>query len=96
MLRWWQGCDARGWDVMFGVSVGRTAGVVPGTSVETHVRYGAFLRAVPPSRRVGDYAHAASRAVNAVFKRLLADAPVWGHRAAADLQLGPIFLRSVH
>ena len=55
--------------------------------VETHVRYGAFLRAIPPSRRIGDYAHAAARIVNAIFKRLLEVAPQWGHNAAANLRL---------
>lgn len=56
--------------------------------VETHVRYGAFLRAIPPVRRIGDYAHAAARILTAVFKRLLKMAPAWGPRAAANLHLG--------
>lgn len=33
-------------------------------------RYGAFLAAVPPERRIGDYAHAAARVVTCILKRL--------------------------
>jgi hypothetical protein len=65
--------------------LGTLGGTVAPTDVESHVRYGAFLRGIPPARRVGDYAHAAARVVNAVFKRLLAAAPQWGPRAAAHL-----------
>ena len=60
--------------------------VMTATNVETHVRYGVFLRTIPPARRVGDYCHAAARIVNAIFKRLLAAAPHWGHRAATSLR----------
>jgi hypothetical protein len=36
-------------------------------------RYGAFLRSVPPSRRIGVYVQYASRAVNVMAKRLLTE-----------------------
>ena len=44
-------------------------------NVGTHVRYGCFLGTIPLTNRVGDYAHCACRILNAVFKRLAADAP---------------------
>ena len=34
------------------------------------VRYGAFLRSIPPARRIGDFPHCASRVVNTFLKRL--------------------------
>ena len=37
------------------------------------MRWGAFLRAIAPVRRVGDYAHATARLCNAVQKRLQQD-----------------------
>jgi hypothetical protein len=36
----------------------------------THLRPGAFLGAIPPCRRIGDYVHAACRIAKALFKRL--------------------------
>ncbi len=33
-------------------------------------RYGAFIGAIPPERRVGDFNHCAARLVNAFLKRL--------------------------
>ena len=38
--------------------------------VSTHVRCGSFLLAIPRERRVGDFAHCATRVVNAFLKRL--------------------------
>lgn len=35
------------------------------------MRYGAYLRGIPPSHRVGDYVHCTSRVVNIFLKRLL-------------------------
>ncbi len=35
------------------------------------VRYGAYLRSIPPSHRFGDYVHCTGRVVNIFFKRLL-------------------------
>lgn len=58
------------------------------TVIGSHVRYGAFLRCIPPERRVGDYAHGASRILNAVFKRLETAAPAWGPHARANLRSG--------
>lgn len=54
--------------------------------VGTHVRYDAFLRNIPPERRIGDYAHGASRILNAVLKRLDTVAPTWGPRARITLR----------
>jgi hypothetical protein len=62
-------------------------GVSP-MDVQTHTRYGAFLRDIPPTRRAGDYAHASARIVTAVFKRLLGNVATWGGRSAADLSPG--------
>jgi hypothetical protein len=59
---------------------------VQAVALNAHVRYGAHLRCIPPERRVGDYAHGASRMLNAVFKRLDTDAPAWGPRARATLR----------
>ena len=42
-----------------------------------NVRYGAFLRSIPLSRRVGDYAHCAARVVNATLKRLTNQSFIW-------------------
>jgi hypothetical protein len=61
---------------------------------DASVRYGSFLRTIPPTRRVGDYAHAASRIVNAIFKRLENLAPQWGPRARADLRICAILALS--
>ena len=36
-------------------------------------RFGANLRAIPPSHRVGDYVHCVARILNILFKRLLAE-----------------------
>ena len=38
----------------------------------TSVRYGAYLRSIPPENRFGDYVHCTGRVVNIFFKRLLA------------------------
>ena len=35
------------------------------------VRYGAYLRMIPPANRFGDYVHCTARVVNIFFKRLL-------------------------
>ena len=35
------------------------------------MRYGAYLRSIPPSDRFGDYVHCTGRVVNIFFKRLL-------------------------
>ena len=43
-------------------------------NVGPHVRFGAFLPAIPAHRRVGDVVHATSRVVNALFKRLVTQA----------------------
>ena len=48
-------------------------------------RFGAFLRHIPATHRVGDFAHAAARVVNAVFKRTYEDAQAWGRSAAKEL-----------
>jgi hypothetical protein len=66
---------------------GKTAGITPDTAAQVPdaARFGSFLRAIPASRRVRDYAHAAARVVNAILKRVYADARGWGHSAAADL-----------
>lgn len=40
------------------------------------VRYGAYLRAIPPANRFGDYVHCTGRVVNIFFKRLV---PVLHH-----------------
>ena len=37
------------------------------------IRWGAFLRSIPPTRRVGDMVHCCCRTVNAIFKRLCSD-----------------------
>ena len=53
------------------------------------VRYGAFLRVIPPERRIGDYNHCAARVCNTILKRLLAMAEQVGlapRRALLDLQ----------
>lgn len=38
-------------------------------SVGTHVRYGAFLTAIPMARCMGDYVHCMNRTVNVVMER---------------------------
>ena len=45
----------------------------PVEGVNEQVRWGAFLRAIPPPRCVGDYAHATARLCNATQKRLQQD-----------------------
>ena len=45
-------------------------GLEPLKRVNEQVRWGAFLRAIPPPRRVGDYAHALPRLCSATSKRL--------------------------
>lgn len=47
----------------------------PSTVFPDGPRFGAFLRAIPPSNRIGDYVHCASRVVNIVLKRLVAEFP---------------------
>ena len=42
-----------------------------GIDPSSHVHYGAFLRSIPVTRRLGDYAHAAARILYAVYKRLM-------------------------
>ena len=53
------------------------------------IRWGTFLRSIPPTRRVGDMVHCCCRIVNAIFKRLCSDGRISQARA-----LGPL-LRSV-
>ncbi len=60
------------------------------TQVASGVRYGAYLASVPPHRRIGDYAHAAARVVNAVFKRLATTAATWAPRASAEVHTAPM------
>ena len=43
----------------------------PTDQLLTNPRYGAFLRTIPPIRRIGDYVHCTSRVVNILLKRLL-------------------------
>jgi hypothetical protein len=40
-------------------------------TISPYVRAGAFLGAIPPERRVGDYAHCACRVANALLTRCL-------------------------
>ena len=49
------------------------------------VRWGAFLRSIPPTRRVGDLVHWCCRIVNAIFKRLCSDG-----RISQACALGPL------
>ena len=49
----------------------------PVEGVNEQVRCGAFLRAIPPPRRVGDYAHATARLCDATQKRLQQDVSSW-------------------
>ena len=49
----------------------------PVEGVNEQVRCGAFLRAIPPPRRVGDYAHATARLCHATQKRLQQDVSFW-------------------
>jgi hypothetical protein len=65
-------------------------GAVRVTQVPSGVRYGAYLASVPAQRRIGDYAHAAARVLNAVFKRLAATATTWAPRASAEVHPAPI------
>ena len=44
-------------------------GIVQQMGVESTSRWGAFLRSVPPNRRLGDYQHAACRILNGIAKR---------------------------
>ena len=48
----------------------------------SHVHFGAFLRAIPVTRRIGDYAHAAARVLYAIHKRLL---NACDHRCGTEL-----------
>jgi hypothetical protein len=43
----------------------------PSAEILPRARFGAYLRAIPPSHRVGDYVHCTGRIVNIFFKRLL-------------------------
>ena len=45
--------------------------------VNEQVRLGAFLRSIPPSRHVGDYAHATARLCTATQKRVQQDVFRW-------------------
>lgn len=47
------------------------------------VRYGAYLRTIPPANRFGDYVHCTARVVNIFFKRLLS-MPLFTCRVALD------------
>ena len=53
------------------------------------IRWGAFLRSIPPKRRVGDMVHCCCTIVNAIFKRLCSNGRISQARA-----LGPL-LRNV-
>ena len=43
----------------------------PSAEILPRARFGAYLRAIPPSHRVGDYVHCTGRIINIFFKRLL-------------------------
>ena len=49
----------------------------PVEGANEQVRWGAFLRAIPPLRHVGDYAHATARLCNATQNRLQQDVSSW-------------------
>ena len=49
------------------------------------IRWGVFLRSIPPTRRVGDMVHCCCRIVNAIFKRLCLDG-----RISQAHALGPL------
>jgi hypothetical protein len=57
--------------------------VPSGAHVMEASRFGSFLRHIPATRRVGDYAHAAARVLNAIFKRIDANAKTWPGRSTA-------------
>ena len=59
------------------------------SEVMISIRWGAFLRSIPPTRRVGDMVHCCCRIANAIFKRLCFDGQISQARA-----LGPL-LRNV-
>ena len=75
-----------------------TNNVPLGAHVMEASRFGSFLRHIPATRRVGDYAHAAARVLNAIFKRIDADAKNWPSRSTAKeirqvpLSFGPSWL----
>lgn len=48
------------------------AKLVPDANFPAGPRYGAYLRCIPPSHRIGDYVHCTCRIVNILLKRLLA------------------------
>ena len=49
------------------------------------IRWGAFLRPIPPTRRVGDMVHWCCRIVNAISKRLCSDGRISPARALSPL-----------
>ena len=49
------------------------------------IRWGAFLRSIPPTHRVGDMVHCCCRIVNAIFKRLCSDGRISQARALPPL-----------
>ena len=49
------------------------------------IRWGAFPRSIPPTRRVGDMVHCCCRIVNAFFKRLCSDGRISQARALSPL-----------
>ena len=49
----------------------------PTNAVAPTPRWGAFVRCVPPNRRVGGYGHALARICNAVRKRVSANVAEW-------------------
>ena len=51
----------------------------PCPNFQETVRWGAFLRDIPPNRRIGDMAHAACRVTGCVLKRLMDDERVTAH-----------------
>ena len=44
----------------------------PDSTLPVSVRFGAYLRSIPPSNRIGDYVHCAGRVANVFLKRLVA------------------------
>ena len=54
------------------------------------IRWGAFHRSIPPTRRVGDMVHCCCRMVNSIFKRLCSDG-----RISQDISSIPTERRNV-
>ena len=48
----------------------QTTSLAAQDSITRHVRFGAFLRHIPPVRRIGHFVHCTGRLVNAILKPL--------------------------